>query len=597
MTSRKIELLAPAANAEVAIEAILHGADAVYIGPPSHGARKNASNSISDLKRVVEFAHQYGAKVYATVNTIVYDHELKDVERLIRELYVIGVDALIVQDMGILRLDIPPIELHASTQCDTRTVEKALFLEKVGFSQIVLARELTLQEISDVCRSVSVPVETFVHGALCVSYSGRCHASQALLGRSANRGECAQICRLPFTLTDADGKVLASDRHLLSLKDFNASDRLEQLLEAGVSSLKIEGRLKDASYVKNVVAYYRHRLDEIIAKSNGLYIRSSYGQSEIKFRPQLDKSFNRGFTHYFLDGPRPSSISSPLTPKSMGEIITDVSQLHNGDGISFFNSRRQYEGVMVNGIEGKRIIPNRPVAIPKGVELHRTLDIQWEKCMAKNTAERRLWLDVRLTDKSLSARDERGSEATVRLDADIQQARTAQDLRRNFDRLGNTIYRLREFTTTCDSKTFIPASQLADARRRLLDALEAAARAGYNYGTRRHEDPEAKFPTDSLDYQDNVANHLAHQFYTSHGVTEIEPALETKERGGATTEIKNGMQSVMTTRHCILRESGRCLRCRSEQERDFRLPLHITSGHNRFRLEFDCKRCEMHLML
>ncbi|MDE7342841.1 MAG: U32 family peptidase, partial [Muribaculaceae bacterium] len=236
MTPRKIELLAPAANAEVAIEAILHGADAVYIGPPSHGARKNASNSIADLKRVVEFAHQFGARVYATVNTIVYDHELRDVERLIRELYIIGVDALIVQDMGILRLDIPPIELHASTQCDTRTVEKAGFLEAAGFSQIVLARELTLKEIGEICRSVSVPVETFVHGALCVSYSGRCHASQAVMGRSANRGECAQICRLPFTLTDAGGKVLATDRHLLSLKDFNASDRLESLLEAGVSS-------------------------------------------------------------------------------------------------------------------------------------------------------------------------------------------------------------------------------------------------------------------------------------------------------------------------------------------------------------------------
>lgn len=595
MTPRKIELLAPAANAEVAIEAILHGADAVYIGPPSHGARKNASNSIADLKRVVEFAHQFGARVYATVNTIVYDHELRDVERLIRDLYIIGIDALIVQDMGILRLDIPPIELHASTQCDTRTVEKARFLEAAGFSQIVLARELTLKEIGEICRSVSVPVETFVHGALCVSYSGRCHASQAVMGRSANRGECAQICRLPFTLTDAAGKVLTTDRHLLSLKDFNASDRLESLLEAGVSSLKIEGRLKDATYVKNVVAYYRQRLDRIIEAGEGRYERSSFGISEIDFTPQLDKSFNRGFTHYFLDSRRPSEISSPLTPKSMGEIITDPAQLHNGDGVSFFNSRMQYEGVMVNGIDRGRIIPSRPITIPKGAQLHRTLDSQWEKRLARKTAERFLWLDVHLTDTTLTARDQRGSEATVRLEADIQEARTPQDLRRNFDRLGNTIYRLRQFTTTCRENTFIPASQLADARRRLLEALAADARATYRFGMRRPEQTDAEFPTSALDYQDNVANSLARKFYASHGVSHIEPAMETEHRTDK-PDNKNGMRSVMTTRHCILRESGRCLRCVAPEKRDFRLPLYLTSGRNRFRLDFDCERCEMHLL-
>ena len=328
--SHKIELLAPAANAEVAREAILHGADAVYMGPPSHGARKSAANSIEDISRTADFAHKFGAKVYATVNTIVYDHELKDVERLAWNLYRAGTDALIVQDMALLRLDLPPIALHASTQCDTRTIEKARFLEDVGFSQIVLARELTLKEIADICESLTVPVETFIHGALCVSYSGRCHASQATCGRSANRGECAQICRLPFTLTDANGKILAKDRHLLSLKDFNASDRLEELLNAGVRSLKIEGRLKDASYVKNVVAYYRQRLDNIIEASDGRYERSSSGESTVSFTPQLDKSFNRGFTRYFLDNRRQAGISSPLTPKSMGEEIKDISSLNNG---------------------------------------------------------------------------------------------------------------------------------------------------------------------------------------------------------------------------------------------------------------------------
>ena len=336
---RELELLAPAANAEIAIEAILHGADAVYIGPPSHGARKAASNSLEDIKKVVDFAHQYRARVYATVNTIIYENELTGVEELIRKLYIIGVDAIIVQDMGILRMDLPPIALHASTQCDTRTVEKARFLEDVGFSQIVLARELTLEEIRKIHESVDVPLECFVHGALCVSYSGRCHASQAVKGRSANRGACAQICRLPFTLSDAKGEVLIKDKHLLSLKDFNLSENIEDLIEAGVSSFKIEGRLKEVGYVKNVVAYYRKKIDAVIDKYPDMYRRSSFGYSKVDFTPQLDKSFNRGFTTYFLHNRRPDAISSPNTPKSMGEIINDVNQLNNGDGISFFNTK------------------------------------------------------------------------------------------------------------------------------------------------------------------------------------------------------------------------------------------------------------------
>ena len=335
---RELELLAPAGNADIAIEAILHGADAVYIGPPTHGARKAAANSLEDIKKVVSFAHQFGAKVYCTVNTIIYENELTEVESLIRKLYIIGVDALIVQDMGILRMDIPPIALHASTQCDTRTPEKAKFLEDVGFSQLVLARELTLNEIKKIHDTVDVPLECFIHGALCVSYSGRCHASQATKGRSANRGACAQICRLPFNLTDSRGRVLQKNKHLLSLKDFNLSDNLEELIQVGVSSFKIEGRLKEVGYVKNVVAYYRQKIDEIIRKYPDKYRRSSYGKSTIDFIPQLDKSFNRGFTTYFLNDRRPANISSPDTPKSMGEIITDINQLNNGDGISYFDN-------------------------------------------------------------------------------------------------------------------------------------------------------------------------------------------------------------------------------------------------------------------
>ena len=304
MAPRKIELLSPAANREVAKAAILCVADAVYIGATSHGARHRAANSIEDIREVVEFAHTYRARVYVTVNTLVYDNELEQVRELICRLYEAGVDALIVQDMSILRMDIPPIALHASTQCDTRTPDKARFLESVGCSQIVLARELTIPEIKNICDSVSVPVECFVHGALCVSYSGRCAASQTCLGRSANRGECAQMCRMPYTLRNADGQVIEKDKYLLSLRDFNASPHLEEMLEAGVSSFKIEGRLKDVDYVRNVTAYYRKAIDEIIARNPNRYVRSSFGESVINYTPRLDKSFNRGFTDYFLGSRR-----------------------------------------------------------------------------------------------------------------------------------------------------------------------------------------------------------------------------------------------------------------------------------------------------
>ncbi|MDE6559726.1 MAG: U32 family peptidase, partial [Muribaculaceae bacterium] len=393
---RPIELLAPAANAEIAIEAIKHGADAVYIGPPSHGARKSASNSVDDIKRVVDFAHNFGARVYATVNTIIYEDEIRKVEELIGDLYRIGVDAIIAQDLGILRLNIPPIALHASTQCDTRTSEKAEFIEHLGFSQIVLARELTLQEIHEIYKKISVPIECFIHGALCVSYSGRCHASQVISGRSANRGECAQICRWSFDLIDAENTRIERNRHLLSLKDLNLYDRLEELFKVGVSSFKIEGRLKDLSYVKNIVALYRNKIDEIIKSHPERYCRSSYGKVNIDFVPKADKSFNRGFTHYFLDNKKPSNITSTLTPKSMGEVIDDVSELHNGDGISFFNNKKEYEGLMVNRVTGRKIIGNRNFILPKNAVIHRTFDIEWQKKMARNTAERRLRLDIEL---------------------------------------------------------------------------------------------------------------------------------------------------------------------------------------------------------
>lgn len=589
MAPRKIELLSPAANREVAKAAILSGADAVYIGATSHGARHRAANSIEDIREVVQFAHIYRARVYVTVNTLVYDNELEQVRELICRLYEAGVDALIVQDMSILRMDIPPIALHASTQCDTRTPDKARFLESVGCSQIVLARELTIHEIKDICDSVSVPVECFVHGALCVSYSGRCAASQTCLGRSANRGECAQICRMPYTLRNADGQVIEKDRYLLSLRDFNASPHLEEMLEAGVSSFKIEGRLKDVDYVRNVTAYYRKAIDEIIARNPDRYVRSSFGESVINYAPRLDKSFNRGFTDYFLGSRRPGRMASLLTPKSLGEEIADVSMLHNGDGISFFNARGEYEGVNVNGVRNGRIIGSRPFELPKGAVIHRTNDIEWNKLMSGRTPERKLWVDMTIDEDNLRLTDERGLTAAVSLQGVAKdKAQKPMQPERVLGKLGATVYRLRNIENRLNPDTFIPASVLTELRRKGTDMLDRMNMESYPYDRRRPEDRDVIYPDKKMDARGNVVNMMARKFYKDHGVEEMETAVEKNSRYDG---------PVMTTRYCMLRELGACrLDCKDPAiRRRFRQPLTITTGPHTFRLAFDCSRCEMSL--
>lgn len=589
MAPRKIELLSPAANKEVAKAAILSGADAVYIGATSHGARHRAANSIEDIREVVEFAHTYRARVYVTVNTLVYDNELEQVRELICRLYEAGVDALIVQDMSILRMDIPPIALHASTQCDTRTPDKARFLESVGCSQIVLARELTIPEIKDICDSVSVPVECFVHGALCVSYSGRCAASQMCLGRSANRGECAQMCRMPYTLRNADGQVIEKDRYLLSLRDFNASPHLEEMLEAGVSSFKIEGRLKDVDYVRNVTAYYRKAIDEIIARNPDRYVRSSFGESVINYAPRLDKSFNRGFTDYFLGSRRPGRMASLLTPKSMGEEIADVSMLHNGDGISFFNARGEYEGVNVNGVRNGRIIGSRPFELPKGAVIHRTNDIEWNKLMSGRTPERKLWVDMTIDEDNIRLTDERGLTAAVSLQGVAKdKAQKPMQPERVLGKLGATVYRLRNIENRLNPDTFIPASVLTELRRKGTDMLDRLNIETYPFDRRRPEDKTSVYPDRNLDARGNVANVMARKFYQDHGIESMDMAVEKNPRYDG---------AVMTTRYCMLRELGACQRdCKDPAiRRRFRQPLTITTGPHTFRLAFNCACCEMSL--
>lgn len=586
--ARHLELLAPAGNSDIAIEAILHGADAVYMGASSHGARRNAANSLDDVRRVVDFAHIFRTKVYVTVNTIIYEKELRKVERLITDLYHIGVDAIIVQDMGILRMDIPPIELHASTQCDIRTPQKARFLQDAGFSQLVLPRELTLDEIKQVAEAVSVPLESFIHGALCVSYSGRCHASFASCGRSANRGECAQLCRLPYILTDSEGKVISRDKHMLSLRDLNTIDRLPRMIEAGVSSFKIEGRLKEASYVKNTVSAYRCAIDHFILQNPDRFQRSSVGISEISFTPELSKSFNRGFTHYFIESRSPNCITSPETPKSLGEEINDISKLNNGDGISFFDSHGDYTGAMVNGVQGNRIITSKPVDIPKGAIIHRTFDRLWDKQMQRPTAQRRIGVSFILDDSGLTAYDQRGCIVRIPNECTRDVAKRLQDYTPVFAKLGNTHYRLDSFISELDPSVFIPAGELTELRRRAIAALDEANLTTYPFHYRRPEDKDARYFSETLDYRDNVANSLAESFYRDHGVRKIEYAIETLKNAPG-----KGMR-VMTTRHCILRELGMCKKKKGLGR--YSEPLALQSGKDEFTLEFNCRDCEMHLL-
>ncbi len=607
---RYIELLAPAKNEMIGIEAIRHGADAVYIGASAFGARSQAGNDIDSIKRLTDFAHQFDARIYCTVNTLVYDNELKAVEAMIHELYGSGVDALIVQDMSLLRLDLPPIALHASTQCDIRTPEKAQFLEHMGFAQLVLARELSLDEVEAIGQSVSIPVETFCHGALCVSYSGRCQISQALRHRSANRGECAQLCRLSYDLEDIDGNKLLTSKHLLSLRDFNASDRLQQMINAGVSSFKIEGRLKDVDYVKNVVAYYRQALDSIISADDNLE-RSSAGSSTLTFSPSLAKSFNRSFTHYFVDGRHPANgttMASIHTPKSQGEYLGKVASVSgnvitldtkatvvNGDGLSFFNSSGSYDGFRVNKVVGDKLFLKEKVDIKPGDKVYKTFDKAFNGTLSKPSATRTIALDFKLWTAGnrvcLKATDERGCMAvhSISLDNELQAVRQSQVERQQqvLSKLGGTIYTMRECVILGDF--FIPASMLTTLRRETINMLERAHRCSQQRDRRKPEDKSFRFPYTTLASADNVANHIAESFYHEHGVKEIVPAIEC-----GSTSIHN--LPLMHTRYCLRRELGACLK---DPVARHNLPstLFLRNGKTRLRIKCDCQNCEMKIYL
>ena len=600
---RPIELLAPAKNLECGLEAVRHGADAVYIGAPRFGARAAASNSLDDIAALADYAHLFGVRVYVTVNTILRDEELQETERMIWQLYRRGVDALIVQDMGITRLDLPPIPLHASTQMDNRTPEKVRFLAQAGFSQVVLARELSVQDIGRIHQACpDVPLEVFVHGALCVSYSGQCYVSEACFGRSANRGECAQFCRLPFSLVDADGKTIVRNKHLLSLKDLNQSEVLEELLDAGASSLKIEGRLKDVSYVKNVTAAYRQRLDAILARRPE-YMRASSGTCRYTFVPKLDKSFSRGFTHYFLHGRQPD-IASPDTPKSLGEpvgtlkeqrpgslTVAGLTSFHNGDGLCYLDEQGRLQGFRVNRVEGNRLYPAGQVGrIRPRTPLFRNFDQDFERLLERPSAERRIALDLRLEANSfgftLTLVDEDGHSVALALPLDKQLARTPQtdNQRAQLAKLGGTPFEARNVEVAAVSGYFIPASELADLRRRAVERLVALRRTCYRRQLRVWSDTSHPFPQTSLTYLGNVSNARARSFYAAHGVRAVAPAFEVEHTPGAV---------LMFCRHCLRYSMGWCPTYQKGRS-PYREPYYLVSDDGRrFRLTFDCKHCQM----
>lgn len=600
--SRPIELLSPAKDLNCGIEAINHGADAVYIGAPKFGARSAAGNSLDDIRELCEYAHLYGARIYVTLNTILKEEELEEAERMIWDLWRVGTDALIIQDMGITRLNLPPIPLHASTQTDNRTPEKVRFLEAAGFTQVVLARELSLNEIRRISEATTVPLEVFVHGALCVSYSGQCYLSAALSGRSANRGECAQYCRLPYTMVDATGTEIVSNKHLLSLKDMNRSDQLEALLDAGVSSLKIEGRLKDAGYVKNITAYYRKKLDAVLSRRPE-YRRASAGRSTYTFEPVAEKSFNRGFTPFLLEG-RTADITAFNTPKSLGEpvgtvkeikgnsfTVAGLKQLNNGDGLVFFNRKGELEGFRVNRVEANRVFPlDMPQLTPK-TPLYRNFDQAFDKLLAKPSAERKLSVEIEFLDNpfgfTLCMEDETGARIMLTEPFAKELARREQqdNIRTQLSKLGNTPFEASKVVVGLSENWFVPSSLLADMRRRGVEKLLEAHRARYPRETvkRVQSSVSIPFPERQLTYLGNVANGKARSFYQDHGVEQIDPAFELSPRKDV---------PLMFTKHCLRYSMGWCPTYQKDKS-PYKEPYYLLYKDTRLRLQFDCKHCQM----
>ena len=577
MKTTKIELLSPAKNLEVGLAAINHGADAVYIGGPAFGAREKAGNSIEDIEKLCDHAHLFGAKVYVTLNTLLNENELEPARQLAWDCWNAGVDALIVQDLNLLNLDLPPIPLHASTQCDNLTLERVQELESLGFEQVVLGRELAIDQIREIRSKTTVPLEFFVHGSLCVSHSGQCYLSEYIGNRSANRGACAQPCRLPWDLLDAEGKVLVKGKHLLCLKDLNNSAHLEELMDAGITSFKIEGRLKEADYVKNITAHYRQQLDAIFERRPE-FVQASLGHCSYTFEVNPEKSFNRGFTDYFIHGRQPG-IGSPHTPKSMGEYIGEVKwcnsvqmeiltdkTLHNGDGLCFLNQDEELIGIRADvvrlGRDGVHTIStNRPHGAFRGAKIYRNYDIEWQRQVDASKGNRKIDIELALEETEEGfvlngkRRTENGELSVFRFPFSVQKIPAAnpekalENIRKKLSQWGDTIYNPINIDINLSQPYLIPASVLGEMKRGAVEELKT------ENGKRKTENS----PFSVLRSPFSV--------------------------------FRSPFSVLMSCHHCIRYANGLCPKETGKPTG----PLFIRNGQNTFRLEFDCKKCLMYV--
>ena len=600
----KLELLSPAKNLDFGREAINHGADALYIGAPAYGARAAATNTLEDIEALVDYAHLYGSKIFVTVNTLLFDHEIDPAVKLIHQLYNIGVDALLIQDLGLLECDLPPIELHASTQCHNASVERIKFLEQVGFRRVVLARETSLEQMREIRQATRLDLEAFVHGALCVSYSGQCYMSQYLNGRSGNRGCCSQPCRSTYDLYDGNGHLLIKEKHLLSLRDFNASQQLKNMIAAGISSFKIEGRLKDLSYVKNITAYYRQLLDSMMEGHE----KVSFGSCTYTFSPNPDRTFNRGYTDYFLRDRQP--MANFATQKSLGKHIGKVTSVGrnsltisgtesfaNGDGLCYYDADGRLQGFLVNGVQGRTVTPNQMPDIKEGTTIWRNQDQLFEKQLQGKSAERKIDVEMLFSATSdgfaLRITDEEGLSVTHSVAAEQQEARNSggaeNPIGKQLGKLGNTPFVATAVIDKTQGRYFLPAGTLNQLRRKAVEQLIALRIAHHRPADSPRIDSGVPYPVPTLDYRANVINDKAEAFYKHHEAKEIERGLEL-------TENYDG-KALMTTKYCLRYELGCCLQGKGNGKPQLDInpsaTLILRNNDRRFRLAFDCRNCQM----
>lgn len=602
---RKIELLSPAKNLEYGKAAVDYGADALYIGGEGYGARASVGNSIEDLAELISYAHLFSAKVYITVNTLLYDNELPKVESFIHKLYSIGADAIIIQDLGILELNLPPIPIHASTQMNNFTKEKVDFLEKIGIQRVVLARELSLNQIDRIHNfSPNIELEAFVHGALCSGLSGQCYLSLALTSRSGNRGVCAQPCRNKYTLVNQEGKILIKDKYLLSPKDFNASELIPQLISSGITSFKIEGRLKDITYLKNITAYYRREIDKCINNNPEKYTRSSIGRVDIEFQPNPYKSFNRGFTNFYLEE-RKSEIGDIHNPRAKGEYLGKIERIkgnsfaldnkvkmENGDGLWFMDKDNNIQGFLVNGFDGIWIKPNKELELNISTPIYRNYDKAFEKSLLQSKTRRRIGVDIilegTLNGFELIIKDE--SEVEVRVNEDFEKTKAKnldsydEKLLNQIAALGQTPFYLKSFTNNTKEKYFFPNSYINSLRRKACESLERKRIEENKPQPKEFKPNNYPYFQTKLDYRANIINQKAIEFFKRHGVEEIEKGLD------ETLNFEN--KEIFTSRHCILFQLGYC-KLKNNLPKDYNQPLYLKDNKNTYQITFDCQECLM----